>query len=387
MKIGIKFIFITFIFFILNCFSYGFIYFKTNLNMYSQQYKDFKKRYSKSEEKTVYPHPFYGYGNSKNFNYKNKLGNDYEPLFLKIPNFINSRDVKILILGGSVATHLSLNDSEDQFFINDLKFYKNDIFQKTLNQNFNTSNFKVFNAAIPGGKQPQQLFVLNYLTLHGFKFDIVINLDGFNELALSFSENLPIKNNIIYPRQYSTQLAAFNSDIKCVKKSNSSIHSSNVFPLIELFNLYQIYSCHKKIYGIGESKINETFSKLTGFKNEPYNLNLDQIIKLWENSSQMIEDLSKVYNFDYIHVLQPNQYLKNSKILTDYEKSISNFKKYKYPIENYYNNFNLNNINLSYKLDARKIFQYNQDNLYRDYCCHLNNKGMYLLSLKIVNSF
>ena len=31
--------------------------------------------------------------------------------------------------------------------------------------------------------------------------------------------------------------------------------------------------------------------------------------------------------------------------------------------------------------------QKNNETLYRDYCCHLNNKGVYLLANEIVNNF
>ena len=101
----------------------------------------------------------------------------------------------------------------------------------------------------------------------------------------------------------------------------------------------------------------------------------------------MIFNLSEVYNFNYIHILQPNQYYKNSKNLTDSEKEISNFQKYKNPIEKFYENLNLNNLTIINKFDARKIFISNRESLYRDYCCHLNNKGMFILSNKIINEF
>ena len=47
----------------------------------------------------------------------------------------------------------------------------------------------VFNAALPRFKQPQQLFAMQYLFLEGYKFDYIINIDGFNEIALPFVEN------------------------------------------------------------------------------------------------------------------------------------------------------------------------------------------------------
>ena len=39
------------------------------------------------------------------------------------------------------------------------------------------------------------------------------------------------------------------------------------------------------------------------------------------------------------------------------------------------------------KIDLKYIFKNNSKELYRDYCCHLNNLGMHLLSLEIINSF
>lgn len=45
-------------------------------------------------------------------------------------------------------------------------------------------NFIVINFATDGYKQPQQLMILNYLLALGAEFDVVINLDGFNEVSL-----------------------------------------------------------------------------------------------------------------------------------------------------------------------------------------------------------
>ena len=136
-----------------------------------------------------------------------------------------------------------------------------------------------------------------------------------------------------------------------------------------------------------QTDIDEDFPKLSKFKNENFEIKLNKIIKLWENLSNMIFNLSEVYNFNYIHILQPNQYYKNSKNLTDSEKEISNFQKYKNPIEKFYENLNLDNLTIINKFDARKIFISNRESLYRDYCCHLNNKGMFILSNKIINEF
>lgn len=61
----------------------------------------------------------------------------------------------------------------------------------------------VENFALPGHKQPQQLFTLLYLLLLGRRFDVVVNLDGFNELVLPVTENLAHGTAAIYPRSWS----------------------------------------------------------------------------------------------------------------------------------------------------------------------------------------
>lgn len=58
------------------------------------------------------------------------------------------------------------------------------------------------NFAKGGYKQPQQLMVLTYLLALGAQLDVVINVDGFNEVALPPVENVPRGVNPFYPRQW-----------------------------------------------------------------------------------------------------------------------------------------------------------------------------------------
>ncbi len=53
-----------------------------------------------------------------------------------------------------------------------------------------------------GYKQPQQLMVLAYLLALGARPDVVINVDGFNEVALPPVENVARGVNPFYPRQW-----------------------------------------------------------------------------------------------------------------------------------------------------------------------------------------
>ena len=61
-------------------------------------------------------------------------------------------------------------------------------------------------AALPGYKQPQQLMTLTYLLALGAEFDIVINLDGFNEIALHPTRNGPQGVAASYPTNWALRV-------------------------------------------------------------------------------------------------------------------------------------------------------------------------------------
>lgn len=65
-------------------------------------------------------------------------------------------------------------------------------------------------AAVPADKQPSQLFALELLQLRGYRFDVVINLDGFNEIvnAASLASE---GGSPLYPQYWSELLATFES--------------------------------------------------------------------------------------------------------------------------------------------------------------------------------
>ena len=370
---------------LINILSFITIKIVTNKNIYTIEYKNFKKRFRKSEFKTMYPHPYFGFGVNQNFNSQSHI-ND-EPLFVNdIDQNKLDNKTKILILGGSVAKHLSSNNASDKFMYKNIEINNNDIFQKTLNEYFLTKDFFVLNAAIDGGKQPQQLFKLYYLDLNKFEFDIIINLDGFNELALSLSENYAINDHLIYPRNYSRLVSTFNSDFDCVKDLNVKVNRFSIIPLIEIYDLYKIRKCHFKLEGQNKNS-GTRFSEITNYKKKDFQKSVQISKNIWINSSNKIDEFSNNNEILYIHVIQPNLYLKGSKILTPSETKLLNYPKYGDVISDHYKKFDIEYLNAEKKLDLKYIFKNNSKELYRDYCCHLNNLGMHLLSLEIINSF
>ena len=62
--------------------------------------------------------------------------------------------------------------------------------------------------AAGGYKQPQQFLALAYLLAQGTYFDLVINVDGFNELALPAFDNRPRGVAPIYPRAWNWRVGS-----------------------------------------------------------------------------------------------------------------------------------------------------------------------------------
>ncbi|MBN2144265.1 MAG: hypothetical protein JW774_06560 [Candidatus Aureabacteria bacterium] len=60
----------------------------------------------------------------------------------------------------------------------------------------------LLNFSAGGYKQPQQLLILAYLLSLGADFDVVINLDGYNELVLPETENIRAHVYPFYPRMW-----------------------------------------------------------------------------------------------------------------------------------------------------------------------------------------
>ena len=92
------------------------------------------------------------------------------------------------ITGGSVAHHFSVLSSDE--------------FASALANRFPTREIVFVRLALCGFKQPQQLMSLNYILSLGGEFDLVINIDGFNEIALPGPENIASDVFAAFPRSW-----------------------------------------------------------------------------------------------------------------------------------------------------------------------------------------
>ena len=114
-------------------------------------------------------HPYLGYVlNRDHLDYVNDLG--FARADADVPRRAPDRIV-VGVTGGSVAL--------------DMCTIGRDALRRELSRHFPDREIVITCLAVQGYRQPQQVMALNYLCCLGGEFDLILNLDGFNENALA----------------------------------------------------------------------------------------------------------------------------------------------------------------------------------------------------------
>lgn len=303
------------------------------------------------------------------------------------------------IAGGSVAWQFSISAQQE--------------FCRLLEESPELQGRKVqlIRLALPGFKQPQQLQALSFVLAMGGEFDALINIDGYNEAALSISDNYDVGTFIAYPRAWhvrATQIEdpRFSADTLeilqtraerqslAIKMEASRLKRSAFFNLLwkhrdirlleRQFELTRILSVGRKdnfLYnGPKELATSESEAK-------------EEAVQLWKRSSRQLSRLCQANTAHYLHVLQPNQYDRNSKPLSPYEieKCYAPDERSSQMITELYPRLKqlgheLNQEGVSF-LDASDAFADVSETLYTDFCCHFNDDGNLILARLIAERF
>jgi len=328
-------------------------------------------------------HPYLGFVLPSEPNDPFGFGNEISPVQKRDP-----KRVIVAITGGSVAYLLH------RFALNVLR-------EELLKIPELSDKEIVFIRLAAGGfKQPQQLMTLNYLISLGGEFDLVINFDGFNEVALPEPDNVSRKIFPLYPRGWSFRIGAISipsvryametglltqkvrvntADFFSRPAVNNSAACNLIWKVLDhafqflirrtnhLINNYQLKSSNDEVSG--------PFLNFNG-ETELY----QYLAMNWARSSVLMSQICQANNIRYFHFLQPNQYFPGSKRLTQEEKE----KAYKedhpyrkgvligYPAMRSLAGDVLGEINF---YDLTMLFSEENRTVYADDCCHYNATG------------
>jgi hypothetical protein len=266
-------------------------------------------------------------------------------------------------------------------------------------------------AAESAFKQPQQLTKLAYLLSLGAEFDVVVNLDGFNEVYLS-ELSLAGGTFPFFPAYWAGLTSGMEDPATLLRLGEIELERGRrawwaeaaSHPLVRwsvfanttwlLIDRIQATSLDRARTELEESRREQPRSLRSQGPEYPLvgqgDL-LSEVAEVWARSSLAMQALSEQSGAHYFHFLQPNQYLPGSKPMGDRELRLAYdasgprpgavAKGYPLLIER---GRELLARGVSYH-DLTMLFAEEEAPLYRDTCCHLNSDGNTLLVTAIVD--
>jgi hypothetical protein len=266
---------------------------------------------------------------------------------------------------------------------------------------FEGKQIAIISLGVGGYKQPQQLMELNYLLSLGSHFDIVINLDGFNEVALSNAELRPQMIFPHYPRNWRQMTEGLGQELRLAIGRLAYLRERQA-GLAEAFRRepWRWSWTAELVYRLRDGKLNreieaaeQALLAAPESAGEGYQLHgparrykndaafYRDIAEVWERSSLQMARLCEGLGIEYYHFLQPNQYVEGSKPLTEQERreAFREDQPYRpgvvqgYPVLQEMG-AELVRQGVSYH-DATGVFADVDKTLYFDTCCHFNIAG------------
>lgn len=337
-------------------------------------------------------HPFFGYAQDRVPDEANRHGVDphSRPWVGRRPDVVH-----IALVGGSVANNAAAEIAS--------------AFNTAHRERRTRDEVRLVRLSYPGFKQPQQLNVISWLLGLGAHYDVVVNIDGYNEVALSIGENYGSGVYPYFPRRWDQRVSRVpNVDrlreigrITYFRDWQRSL-SSDESPLLQSSAAARLAA--RSLAVIAESQVAlgrarlrtlpirsdfESKGPFREFKSEA--VLRRSTVDHWARTSRLLDHLVRGQGGEYHHVLQPNQYLEGSKRLTDEEMETAyeaddgqaKIAAAAYPLLRKKGEA-LSAAGLLFH-DATQIYNGLDDTIYSDICCHVNDKGNDILARFVVD--
>jgi len=260
-----------------------------------------------------------------------------------------------------------------------------------------TKNLRVVNLALGGGKQPQQFFIAAYFL---DSLDLIVNIDGFNEALGAhylpvYPLDFPSLSLRFYDRTTEGGAVALLGQLSAWTYKTMNRLPLRV-PILARSSLYFLiwYAVHGRMHNIVRKLEQLYYSQAIKSQRAPGAAALDaskileERLNIWKRYTILQYELGSRAQVPMFFFLQPNQYLKNSKPLSEEERRIA-FR------EQASDSIHQSMIGLTKRLndlraanvpifDLTQIFQNTKETVYIDTCCHLNDRGNEIMSREIV---
>lgn len=260
--------------------------------------------------------------------------------------------------------------------------------------------------ALGGYKQPQQLTALAYLLALGGRFDVVVNVDGFNEVVLPAVENVPKAIFPFYPRGWYARAAELPDRRILEVVARITLWEDRRTAWAALFDRAPLgaSAAANLAWSAGDAAAEDAIRRwqegLVAIRldSAPYQVSGPRrvyaddtamhadLAAVWAASSLQMHRLCAAAGARYYHVLQPNQYVEGSKALAPEERAAAYDDRHPYRPAATAGYPHLRREGARLKalgvrfLDMTGVFSDVEAPVYADACCHLNVEGNRILA-------
>jgi len=294
----------------------------------------------------------------------------------------------VAIIGGSVAYYTSV--------------FADEALEQALKEVAGGRRIEVVRLALGGWKQPQQLLAVSWLLSLGAEFDVVLNIDGFNEVALPWLENGQHGVFPGFPRVWMVQTRGLPSNTEKRLLSRALLaneqraswaqhfaHSAArysptaqmIWRIRDGFMVKELSTAFQALQSWTPDELHYTATG-PGIPDGMSEENMYvEFAANWRRSSVQLARLCAANGIRYLHFLQANQYVEGSKPMdeTERQKVINLEHPYRagvlrgYPLL-YSEGQNLRKEGVEYH-DLTMIFSEEHEPMYMDDCCHYTEEG------------
>ena len=300
------------------------------------------------------------------------------------------------VFGGSFAANLAQDDRELRTAFEQIPAFAG-------------KQVELICCAVGGYRQPQPALALAYLLSIGARFDVVIEVDGFNEVALPWAENEVDGHSPFFPRRWSSLAAGTPTPARLLAAGRVALARDSIAKLDAAFRQpvldrsaawlviwSGLRNRREAAVAVAEREYQQPATgDVPAFARGPQTFHADawqlvvDSVALWERSSRHMHALCQDAGVPYFHFLQPNQYDAGSKVLSALEGSTAflSTSPYREAVLAGYPLLRSAGVRLRsagvFFEDLTDTFAEVTETLYRDTCCHVNAAGNRMVAGRI----
>jgi len=265
-----------------------------------------------------------------------------------------------------------------------------------------------------GYKQPQQLLVLTYFLEIGQSFDLVVNIDGFNDVALAHLNDQRGLDISMPSVQHIDGLINLVNEATLTPEKLASLATiqrlrARLTDVAARAERVRWAAGHVVLDRVYRRTVDQYSREVGRLSNLPSNEARNSLIQVtgrvrqrneatlfadmateWAAASLMMNELLVARGVPYLHVLQPNQYFTTRRFSRDEARvALSDESPYRAAVARGYPALIAASPSLAAKehfVNATSVFDHEPSAVYMDNCCHYTRTGNFVLADVIAKS-